>query len=500
MIQGDTHPSGGSRAAASQAFDATWFRRAVEAAGHAIFVTDVRGRIVYVNPAFEVVTGYATEDAVGRTPTLLNSGTHPDDYFSRLWETILDGEVWSEAIVNQRANGDTYVADQTIAPILDADGHITNFVAIQTDITERKAHETALARRQDLSARTEVAADIGGWELDLETDELRWTEGTRRIHEVDSSYEPSIEDAIQFYHPADREKVRSFVERALESNFPYDVEARLVTAEGATRTVRTTSNLVETDDGPVLRGTIQDITEQKARRQQLMVFNRVLRHNLRNNLNVVLGNAERVLAAVDADGSVTAPADQLRDDLEAIISAAEDLLGISERARQFDAMSQQIRDTKPVAVGDLLDAVATASRDAEVTLQVEGENPMLLTNRHAVRVALEELVDNALEHATDDHPVVTLRVAEGTDGTLRLSVADRGDGIPEMEREVIADGEERPMKHGSGLGLWFVKWLVTPLGGTVEIEDNEPTGAVVSLVFPESRWQPNDAASGESSG
>jgi len=498
MSHGDSNPAGGvaARPNASQEFDAAWFRRAVEAAGHAIFVTDVRGRIVYVNPAFEVVTGYDAAEAVGRTPTLLNSGTHPDSYYRQLWTTILDGEVWQEAIVNRRADGETYVAEQTIAPITDADGTITNFVAIQTDITERKAHETALARRQDLSARTEVAADVGGWELDLETDELRWTEGTRRIHEVDPSYEPTLDDAIEFYHPADREKIRSFVDRALEWDFPYDVEARLVTAEGTTRTVRTTGTLVETDEGAVLRGTIQDITERKARRQQLMVFNRVLRHNLRNNLNVVLGNAERVLAAVDADGSATAPADGMRDDLEAIVSAAEDLLDISERARQFDEVSEQIRDVKPMAVGDLLETVAKAHRDGDVAVRVEGSNPILLANRHAVRVAIEELVDNAREHATDDHPVVTLGVAEGANGTIRLSVADRGDGIPEMEREVIVDGEERPMKHGSGLGLWLVKWLATPLGGTVEIEDNEPTGAVVSLVFPASRWHPNDTDSG----
>lgn len=495
MSHGDSDPAGsGARADAPQTFDTAWFRRAVEAAGHAIFVTDDRGRIVYVNPAFEVVTGYDAADAVGRTPKLLNSGTHPTDYFRRLWEAILGGEVWSETIVNRRASGDTYVAEQTIAPLTDDTGTITNFVAIQTDITKRKAHEMALERRQDLSARTEVAADVGGWELDLETDELRWTRGTRRIHGTDASYEPTLDDAIEFYHPADREKIRSFVERALEWNFPYDVEARLITADGTTRIVQTTGTPVETDDGMVLRGTIQDLTEETARRQQLMVFNRVLRHNLRNSLNVVLGNAQQVLAGIDADGSVALPDDEMREDLDAIVSATEDLLDVSERVRQFDEVSQQPRDVEPVAVGELLDAIATATRDDETTVRVVGANPILLANRYAVRTALEELVDNAREHAMDDHSVVTLGAAEDADGTLRLSVADRGDGIPEMEREVILDGEERPLKHGSGLGLWLVKWLVRPLGGTVSIEDNEPTGAVVSLVFPASRWRPNDSA------
>ncbi|MFC7174672.1 sensor histidine kinase [Haloplanus litoreus] len=124
-------------------------------------------------------------------------------------------------------------------------------------------------------------------------------------------------------------------------------------------------------------------------------------------------------------------------------------------------------------------------------MRVEGPTPVVLANRHALRVAVDELVDNAFEHSTDDDPTVTLSVTERTDGTIQLGVADRGEGIPEMEREVIVDGEERPLKHGSGLGLWIVKWLVTPIGGSIEIEDNDPSGAVVSIVFPASRWTPS---------
>ncbi|AZH26650.1 PAS domain-containing sensor histidine kinase [Haloplanus aerogenes] len=495
MVDGDHGPPGLD---ADAPLDSAWFERAVEAAGHAIFVTDFDGRIVYVNPAFEEITGYTAADAVGRTPDLLNAGYHTTDYFRRLWATILDGDVWQAEVVNRRADGESYVANQTIAPIVD-DGTITHFVAIQTDITERKEHEMALERKQDLSARTEVTADVGGWELDLDAGELRWTAGTRRIHEVDPTYEPSLEAALAFYHPSDREKIQTFVERALEWHLPYDVEARLVTAEGTTRIVRTTGQPVDTESGLFLRGTIQDITERKARRQQLMVFNRVLRHNLRNDLNVVVGNAERLLSAVEAadDGdSVTLPADRARTDLRSIVSAAENLLGVSAQARQFDDIYQQIRDIQPVEVRPLLEAVAAEYRDAcpEATVRVEGSNPVVLANRHAVRVAVGELVDNAIEHSTDGHPTVTLGVDEGADGTIRLSVADRGDGIPEMEREVITNGEERPLKHGSGLGLWLVKWLVTPIGGSIEIEDNEPSGAVVSIVFPASRWQPSSQA------
>ncbi|ELZ47133.1 PAS/PAC sensor signal transduction histidine kinase [Halorubrum coriense DSM 10284] len=115
------------------------FRNLVEHAGHAIYVTDVDGTIEYVNPAFTDHTGYDVDEALGETPAILNSGRMPDEYFDALWSTLQAGEVWEEEIVDRRHDGELYHAHQTIAPVADDDGEISRFVAIQTDITDRKA-------------------------------------------------------------------------------------------------------------------------------------------------------------------------------------------------------------------------------------------------------------------------------------------------------------------------------------------------------------------------
>jgi PAS domain S-box-containing protein len=119
------------------------FKRAVEATGHVVFITSSDGTIEYVNPAFEEVTGYSADEAVGETPRILNSGEMSEEYFENLWTTILAGETWSESLVNRRKSGELYHASQTIAPIV-VDGDVTAFVAIQTDITERKEREEEL--------------------------------------------------------------------------------------------------------------------------------------------------------------------------------------------------------------------------------------------------------------------------------------------------------------------------------------------------------------------
>ncbi len=123
-------------------------RRGIEAAPHAIFITDRDGTIQYVNPAFEAMTGYAEADVLGENPRVFQSGQHDESYYHDLWETITAGDVWRARVINERQSGERYHADQTIAPITE-DGEVTAFVAIQTDVTgreERQQHFRVLSR------------------------------------------------------------------------------------------------------------------------------------------------------------------------------------------------------------------------------------------------------------------------------------------------------------------------------------------------------------------
>jgi diguanylate cyclase (GGDEF)-like protein/PAS domain S-box-containing protein len=102
-----------------------------------VVITDRDGVVEYVNPAFEVTTGYASRQVIGQTPRLLKSGRQGVEFYRRMWETILSGQVFSDVFVNQRRDGRLYYEEKTIAPIRDAHGAITHFVATGRDITER---------------------------------------------------------------------------------------------------------------------------------------------------------------------------------------------------------------------------------------------------------------------------------------------------------------------------------------------------------------------------
>lgn len=116
-------------------------RVALESAANAVVVTDARGVIRWVNPAFVRLTGYSADDATSATPRILKSGNHDDGFYRQMWATILAGETWQGELYNRRKDGSLYLEEQTITPVRGADGVITHFVAIKLDITARKHQE-----------------------------------------------------------------------------------------------------------------------------------------------------------------------------------------------------------------------------------------------------------------------------------------------------------------------------------------------------------------------
>ena len=120
---------------------------ALNAAANGIMITDTEGTVIWVNPALSTLTGYPPAEVIGKKPSILNSGTHPADFFKQLWETISSGKVWEGQITNRRKDGQQYIDEQTITPVFDNSGQITHYIAIKQDISERIRAEEKLKRK-----------------------------------------------------------------------------------------------------------------------------------------------------------------------------------------------------------------------------------------------------------------------------------------------------------------------------------------------------------------
>jgi sigma-B regulation protein RsbU (phosphoserine phosphatase) len=122
--------------------DAEKLANAVEQTADSVIISNTQGTIEYVNSAFERTTGFSREEAVGNTPRILKSGFHDEEFYRGLWGKLLAGEPFRGTILNKKKNGELYWAEQTITPIKNREGNITNFVSVLKDITELKAkHE-----------------------------------------------------------------------------------------------------------------------------------------------------------------------------------------------------------------------------------------------------------------------------------------------------------------------------------------------------------------------
>lgn len=133
---------------------------AVEQAAEAIVITDPAGVILYVNPAFEKVTGYTPDEALGRNPRMLKSGRHEDAFYRRMWDGLKADGVWSGHMVNKRKNGTVYEEEMTISTVLDAAGNIANYVAVKRDVTREVELEQQLRQAQKMEAIGQLAGGV----------------------------------------------------------------------------------------------------------------------------------------------------------------------------------------------------------------------------------------------------------------------------------------------------------------------------------------------------
>lgn len=123
--------------------------RAVEQSPNSIMITNIFGDLEYVNPMFTALTGYTSEEVIGKNPRFLKSGETNDHDYKKLWDTLLKNETWRGEFHNKKKNGELYWESVSISPIVDTQGKITHFLAIKEDITEKKNIEKELIKAKE---------------------------------------------------------------------------------------------------------------------------------------------------------------------------------------------------------------------------------------------------------------------------------------------------------------------------------------------------------------
>ncbi len=273
------------------------------------------------------------------------------------------------------------------------------------------------------------------------------------------------------------EPIRSVIDGLEQTEFPAGATGTvsLQTAKGRRQFQFSVSAVdeAETDaEGNAVARTVlfRDVTDRQTREQRLTVLNRILRHNVRNNLDVVLAYADHV------------DEDEIQ---RGVRDSATELLELSKKAREAEeVMTSSTDPPEPVDLTDVADTVVDRFRTGNLPgdISLNGPDELLITShRTVIQQALSELIENALTHTDADPPQVDVSVRKGTEAAAEITVADNGPGLPEREQQILASGTETQLKHGQGIGLWVVNWAVTRLGGDLQFRANDPEGSIVTI-------------------
>lgn len=258
-------PASGTDVLAQTAAELERLRVAID--HHAIVsIADAAGNIIYVNDRFCTVSGYAREELLGNNHRLVKSGRHDDAFYRDLWRTINSGKVWQGEICNRRRDGSLYWVESTITPFLDGTGRPYQYVSIRTEITPIKLAEITLRTSEERLRRSQIYANIGTWDWNIQSGELYWSERIAPLFgHPEGTLETSYANFLAAVHPDDRQKVIDAVAACVERGADYDIEHRCVWPDGSVRWLLERGDVVRAADGTPLHmlGVVQDITARK---------------------------------------------------------------------------------------------------------------------------------------------------------------------------------------------------------------------------------------------
>ncbi|WP_200334085.1 PAS domain S-box protein [Thiocystis violacea] len=489
---------------------------AVEQSPESIVITDLAGRIEYVNDAFQAVSGYSREEVIGQNPRLLKSGLTPRATFSALWEAITQGAVWQGDLINKRKNGEIYHESSIVSPIRQADGRITHFVAVKEDITEKKRlaeeleghrnhlEELVELRTLELHQKTHALQALidnlphMAWMKDREG---RFLAVNRVFADAHGGTPESMlgrtdlgslpRDAVRAHMADDQEVIRTRHQKTVEERLPHrpdavfetfkapilDADRRVLGTVGFSRDITPQREM----EAELARRAEQ--AESAARAKSAFLAN--MSHEIRTPMNAIIG-----LTHLVRRDTVSAPN---LDRLSKIDGAARHLLTVINDIldlSKIEAGKLQL-ECDDFALNGLLDQVRSLIQDEarlkhlEISLETESDARWLRGDLTRLRQALLNYASNAVKFTEQGRIILRARVlSEDADPFMvRFEVEDTGIGIPAERLSSLfkafeqADSSTTRRFGGTGLGLAITRQLAQVMGGCAGVESRPGQGS-----------------------
>jgi PAS domain S-box-containing protein len=464
------------------------YKALIEHSSDIITVLNEEGIFRYVSPSVSTILGYVPEELVGNNAF---DYIHPEDRGEAIqtFESIIDSPGQETDPVEHRfknASGSWVWLESATSNRTDS--NLDGFVITARDITDRKVSERELAAERDKYS-TVVEQSYDGIAI-LQDTTIKYA--NQRCHEI-LGYDDGELVGTSFLDTVamkDRKLVRGRYDRRLDPDAdtpPPRYEANMITKSGEKRAVEASAAEIEYEGEPADLVTLRDVTERKAlnerlenRTRELEALNRVVRHDIRNDMNVVLGWAQMLEDHVDAEGE---------DYLRRILETGNHIVELTRIAKEYvDTLSNEA-DLKlePIPIRSTLENEITLRQESHPQAEFipPDEIPEVEVKANQLLGSVfRNLLNNAVQHNDREEPVVEI-TCQTRDNDVLITIADNGPGVPDSEKEsIFGKGMKNLDSPGTGIGLYLVQTLIDQYDGRVWIEDNDPRGAVFKITLP----------------
>lgn len=479
---------------------------AVDSTPDLVFLTDVEGKIVFVNAAFQTVTGHAIEEALGRTADFLRApASRPaiKEYLA----CVTDGLDWKGELLNLRHDGSTYPIESTISPIFDKQGNYLGYAAFERDITLRKRlqDEVSLERNYALSIINSLDSAVYTINRDFRLSHVNegWKKMPPQHGWLDLSQPPSAGRYLLDYvkEPARKAELEALFHEVLDKGKPQEIQAS--PPDGHHWSIKVAPWC---QDGEV-RGLIYMVTDQARFHElqsQLFQAQKMetigslaagVAHDFNNLLQAIRGNVSLLLLKSDLDPGVLDRVQQIDQAASRAASVTQQLLSFSRASDEKIVVldfNQVIKEASQLAQRAMLSRVELKwnplQQPVKVRMNATQAQQLLLNLCVNALDAMPEggrlTLTNRLVRLRPEQALRT-RAAPGSE-FLQCSVADTGMGIPSEILERIFDPffTTKAKDKGTGLGLAIVQRIVHQNHGFIEVESQIGVGTVFHIFLP----------------
>lgn len=464
-------------------------------------------RIVYVNDAFERLTGYTKNEAIGRTPRILQGPETDRQQLKQIRRALQNKEPIRCEVLNYSKTGQSYWLELDITPLFDVERNCTHFVAVQRDITQRKLKEVELRQARERFELISRATNDVIWDWNLSTNSVWWNDAMTVVFGYEfSELEPGPESWIKRIHPDEQDRVLRELYKVIDGNeVLWSDEYRFLKYNGQYANVIDRGFVTRDDDGKVVRmvGSMQDITERMDMEQRLRESQKLeavghltggVAHDFNNLLTIIMGNAE-MMTDLTTDTTLISMA-------EMSLSAAQRGAELTSRLLAF--ARRRPLDPKATNINHLVEAMQPLLRRTlpeNIELELVLDPDLGITDIDASE--LDTAVLNLTVNARDAMPTggkLTIQTANAVlDGDyaarnfevvpgeyVMICVSDTGTGMtPDTLRRAFEPFfTTKVMGKGSGLGLSMVFGFTKQSSGHIKINSELNEGTTVKLYFP----------------